>query len=164
MYELTVEQQKQKDKVRTGGKVSGGLLAMVVAFMSHFAMLGLEPPVLHWGLVVVLSAGLGYFAYRTTVARGIAKATCKKCGTAFSIRESERNEKLLSAEDRKQVEQLKPASEGEPGIDRVTTWVEERVEITAVDECMHCHDRNTRTWTMTHDKNKVEQEVATPPA
>jgi hypothetical protein len=160
MHELTAEQQKQKDKVRTGATVSGVLLAIVVAFMTHFATPAMEP-VMRWPLIAVLAAGLGYLAYRTSYSNGVAKAKCAKCGTPFSIREVERRETLLGNEQRRQVEQIKPATKLDRGIDRVTTWTEEKVEITAVDECMKCHDRNERTWVMTRDKDKVEEEVPT---
>ena len=163
MYELTAEQQKQKDKVRTGALTSGALLAIVSVFLTNFATLSLEPLV-RYPLVAVIAAGLGYFAYRTSYSLGIAKAKCAKCGEAFSIQETDRQEKLLGTEDKRLVEQLKPAADGEPGLDRVTTWTEETVEVTVVDECMNCHDRNERSWTMARDKNKVEQEVATPAA
>jgi hypothetical protein len=110
-------------------------------------------------LIIAAAGALGYFAYRTSYNSGVAKAVCKKCGTAFAIREVERHETILGTEERRQVEQLKPPSKVDRGINRVTTWTEEKLEVTAVDECMKCHDRNERTWTMTRDKNKVEEEV-----
>lgn len=160
MYELTAEQQKQKDKVRTGALTSGALLAIVSVFLVNFATLSLDPLV-RYPLVAVIAAALGYLGYRTSYGFGIAKAKCPKCGEAFTIHETDRTEKLLGEEEKRMVETLKPAEDGEAGIDRVTTWTEETVEVTVIDECANCHDRNERSWTMARDKNKVEREVET---
>lgn len=158
MHELTTEQQKQKSRIRTGAMVSGGLLAFVAAAITFFVTGGLGP-ILRAVVVLVVGGGLGYLAYRTSYNAGVAKAVCKQCGTAFAIREVERTERLLGTEQRRETELLKPATKTDRGINRVTTWTEEKVEITAVDECSSCHDRNVRTWTMSRDKDKTEEEV-----
>lgn len=158
MNDLTAEQQKQKSRIRTGALMSAALVAIVAAIVAFFATDAVAPAL---RVVVMLAAagGLGWLAFRTAYNAGVAKAVCRKCGTAFAIREVDRTERVLGLEQRREIETLKPATEERPGLNRVTTWTEEKVEVTAIDECMNCHDRNSRTWTMTRDKDKVEQEL-----
>src|SRR5690606_9141075 len=158
MYELTAEQQKQKSRIRTGALVSGGLVALVVAVVAFFVTGGLGA-LLRWVVILVAAGGLGYLAYRTSYNTGVAKAVCKKCGTAFGIREVERHERVVGTEERREIEPVKPASKTERGTNRVTTWTEEKVENTAIDEGFKCHDRTERTWTTTREKDKTEEDV-----
>lgn len=158
MQELTAEQQRQRGRIRIGAMVAGSLVAIVVAFVVFFVTGGLGP-IVRGVVIVAITGGLGYFAYRTSYNSGVAKAVCKKCGTAFAIREVERHERLLGTEQRREIEPIKPATKIDRGINRVTTWTEEKVEITAIDECLKCHDRTERTWTMSRDKDKTEEEV-----
>ena len=158
MIDLSAEQQRQKSKIRTGSMMAAGLVALSVATLTFFATGGLGP-ILRGVVIIVVTGALSWFAYRTSYNARVAKAVCKKCGTAFGIREVERSERVISLEQRREIESLKPATADEAGVNRVTTWTEEKVEVTAVDECANCHDRQARTWTMSRDKDKTEEEV-----
>src|SRR5690606_31314822 len=97
------------------------LVGIVVAAIAFFVTDGLGP-VLRVVVMLVAAAVLGWLAFRTAYNASVAKAVCTQCGTAFAIREVERNERVLGLEQRREIETLKPATADAPGLNRVTTW------------------------------------------
>lgn len=155
---LSPEQQALKGKITTGA-VIWGLVAGVVAALLAFWLLGNSGDIVRWLVTLLAGAGIGYFTYRWRYSSGVARAVCKNCGTAFGIREVARSEQLLEAEQRRKVEQVKPATKIDAAVTRTVTWVEEKYEITAIDECFNCHDRTERKWTVTREKDRAELTV-----
>lgn len=158
MAQLTSEQQGLKTKITTGAIIWGVVAGLIVALLS-FWLLANAGDVVRWGVSIVLGAVVGFLAYRMSYNSGVAKAVCKKCGTAFGIREVDRREQVIGTEQRRKIEPGKPASKMDRGTNKVTTWTEEKVEVTAIDECFNCHDRTERKWTITREANKEETEV-----
>lgn len=158
MAQLTPEQQGLKTRIRTGAVIWGVIAGLVVALLA-FWLLGNAGDIWRWSGTIVLGAAAAFLVYRTSYNSGVAKAVCKKCGTAFGIREVERHEAVIGSEQRQKTEPGKPASKLDRGTKKVTTWREEKVEITAIDECFTCHDRTERKWTVTREADKEETEV-----
>lgn len=163
MPALTAEQRALKWKITTGAIAWGVIVCVIVALLS-FWLLGNAGEVVRWIGAVMLGGGLGYAVFRWRYNSGVARAVCRKCGTAFGIREVERREAVLNSEQRQKVELLRPAAGAEPGLNKVITWTEEKVEITAIDECFNCHDRTERKWTVTREQDRSETEVPIAPA
>lgn len=155
---LSPEQQALKGKIATSAIVWGVVAGVAVALVA-FWLLGNAGDLIRWIGTIVLGPAAGYFTYRWLYSSGVAKAVCKNCGTAFGIREVSRSEQLLSSEQRRKVEQVKPATKVDAAANRTITWTEEKYEVTAVDECFKCHDRTERKWTVTREKDKVEAEA-----
>jgi hypothetical protein len=156
--ELTPEQQGLKTKIRTGAILWGVIAGLIIALLAFW--LGANAPDwVRWGLTVILGAGAGFLVYRMNYNSGVAKAVCKKCGTAFGIREVARNEQILGSEQRQKLMPVKAASKVERGSNKLTTWTEVKVEVTAIDECFNCHNRTERKWQTTRETDKVETEV-----
>lgn len=158
MSALTAEQQALKSKITTGAIVLGAIVGLIVALLV-FWLAGNTGDIARWVLTLFLGAGAGFFIYRWNYNSGVAKAVCKKCGTAFGIREAERHEQVVGVEQKRKIEPLKPASKMDRGTNKITTWSEEKVEVTAIDECFNCHDRTERKWTTTRERDKTEEEV-----
>ncbi len=158
MNALTVEQQALKTKIRTSAVIWSIIAALVVALIV-FLVAGNAADWLRWGLTIVLGAGAGFLVYRNRYNSGVAKAVCKKCGTAFGIREVERREEVLGTEQRRKIEPIRASEKTGRPLNKVTTWTEQKVEIIAVEECFNCHDRTERKWTVTRDADKLETEV-----
>ena len=158
MDALSPEQQALKSKITTGAIIWGVVAGLIVALLA-FWLLGNAGDLVRWIGSIVLGGGAGYGAYRWSYNSGVAKAVCQKCGTAFGIREVERSEHLIGSEQRQKIEALKPRTKMDRGTKKVTTWLEEKVEVTAIDECFKCHDRTERKWTTTREKDRTEEEV-----
>lgn len=156
--ELTPDQQGLKTKIATTAIIWGIVVGLVAALIVFWVGAN-APDWVRWVLTLIVGGVAGYFTYKLNYNSGVAKAICKKCGTAFGIREVERSEHVVGIEQKRKVETGRPASKTERGTTKTTTWTEEKVEITAVDECFKCHDRTERKWTVTRDKDKVETEV-----
>lgn len=155
MEGLSPEQQALKGKITTSAIVWGAVTGIVVALLALW-LLGSAGELARWLVTIILGPAAGYFTYRWRFSTGVAKAVCKKCGTAFGIREVSRSEQLVSSEQRKKVEQVKPATKIDAAVNRTITWTEEKYEVTAVDECFKCHDRTERKWTVTREKDRAE--------
>lgn len=158
MVQLTPEQRGLKTKITTGAIIWGVVAALIVALLA-FWLLANGGDIIRWGGAIVLGGVAGFLAYRTSYNSGVAKAVCKKCGTAFGIREVDRREEVIGTEQRRKIETGRPASKLDRGTNKITTWTEEKVEVTAIDECFNCHDRTERKWTTTREANKEETEV-----
>jgi hypothetical protein len=156
--DLTPEQQGLKTRITTGAIIWGVVAGLIVALLA-FWLAGNTPDWVRWGLTLVLGGAAGFFTYRTSYNSGVSKAICKKCGTAFGIREVERSERVIGSEQRRKVEAGRPATKMDRGTSKVTVWTEEKLEVTAIDECFKCHDRTERKWTTTRDLDKQETEV-----
>jgi hypothetical protein len=156
--DLTPEQQGIKTKITMSAILWGIIAGLVVALLA-FWLLQNAADWLRWVLTVILGAGGGYLTFRLTYNSGVAKAVCKNCGTAFGIREVDRVERITGTEQRRKVQAGRPPSKTDRGTNKITTWTEEKVEVTAIDECFNCHNRTERKWTMTRDKDKTESET-----
>lgn len=155
--DLTPEQQGLKTKITTNAVITGVIVGLVVALLA-FWLSGNLGDVWRWILVVVLGLGAAFLTYRLRYNSGVARSVCPKCGTAFGIREIERHEDVLGLEQKRKIEPIKGDKTGR-GLNKVTTWTEEKVEIIAVDECFNCHHRTERKWQISRDKDKHEEEV-----
>jgi len=155
---LSPEQQALKGKITTSAIIWGAVAGIVVALLA-FWLLASAGELVRWLVAIILGPAVGYFTYRWRYNSEVAKAVCKKCGTAFGIREVSRSEQLLSSEQRRKVEQVKPATKIDAAVNRTVTWTEEKFEVTAVDECFKCHDRTERKWTVTREKDRTELSV-----
>ncbi|MHB1110300.1 MAG: hypothetical protein ACYCZU_08300 [Devosia sp.] len=155
MEGLSPEQQALKGKITTSAIVWGAVAGIGVALLALW-LLGSAGELARWLVTIILGPAAGYFTYRWRYSTGVAKAVCKKCGTAFGIREVSRSEQLVSSEQRKKVEQVKPATKIDAAVNRTITWTEEKFEVTAVDECFKCRDRTERKWTVTREKDRAE--------
>ncbi len=156
--DLTPEQQGVRTKIITGASIWAAIAALVIAVLLFWALTN-APDILRWFVTVIGGAGAGFLIYRWNYNRGVAKAVCRNCGTAFGIREIERTETVVGSEQRQKIEAGKPQSKIDRGTRKVTTWTEEKLEFTAIDECFNCHNRTERKWTMTRDLDKKETEV-----
>lgn len=155
---LSPEQQALKGRIISRAMIWGVVAGIVVALLAYW-LLGNAGGFVRWLVTIIVGAAAGYFTYRGLYSSGVAKAVCSKCGTAFGIREVSRSEQLLSAEQRKKVEQVEPATKIDAGTTRTVTWIEEKYEVTAVDECFKCHNRTERKWTVTRERDRSELTV-----
>lgn len=155
MNGLTPEQQALKNKITTSAIIWGVVAGIVVALLA-FWLLANAGDVIRWGVAIVGGAGVGLLTWRLVHSSSVAKAVCKKCGTAFGIREVSRSERLIGSEQRRKQEQVKPSTKIDAAVNRTITWTEEKYEVTAVDECFKCHDRTERKWTVTREKDRSE--------
>jgi hypothetical protein len=157
MTDLTQDQEKLRTRINRNAIIWGAVAGLIVFLLLFWLAAGLGEAV-RWGAAVIGGGAAGFFGYRGLYSSGAGKAKCAKCGTAFSVREVDRKERLLGYEPKRTVE---PSGDGKRTI---KTWTEERYEVTATDECSHCHDRTERKWTTTREKDGSEVEEIVPPA
>jgi hypothetical protein len=158
MAELSPEQQALKSKIFRGALIWGIIAGLVVALLCLW-LTGSAPGWIRWGLTLILGGGVGFLIYRMNYNAGVVQAVCKQCGTAFGIREVDRLEQVVGSEQKRKIEPGRPATKTDRGTSKVTTWTEEKVEVTAIDECFNCHNRTERKWMENRDVGKAESEV-----
>ena len=111
--ELTPDEQGLKTKITTTAVLWAIVVALVAALLV-FWLGGNAPDWVRWMLTIIVGALGGYFTFRLSYNSGVAKSVCKKCGTAFGIREVERHETVLGIEQKRKVERP-PASKTDRG-------------------------------------------------
>src|SRR5690606_1778316 len=131
--ELTPEQHGLRSRITTTA-VLWAVMAALVAALATFWISANTPEWVRWMLTIVVGVLAGYVTFKLSYNSGVAKSVCKKCGTAFGIHEVERQEAVIGVEQKRKVEVARRSKDGNPGTNRVSTWTEEKVEITAIDE------------------------------
>lgn len=156
--QLTPEQQGLKTRITVRAIVTGIAIGLLAGLLVYW-LAGNAGDFWRWVLTVLLGAGAAFLSYRVTYNSGVAKSVCGTCGTAFGIREVERREDVVGVEQKRKVAAIKSSDKTARAMNKVTTWAEEKVEITAVDECVKCHARTERKWQVTRDVDKREEDV-----
>lgn len=150
MPNLSQDQAALKASITKSAAIWGVILGAIVGGVTYALNDEFAQPMrsLIGGGVFVVVAGL-IFVWRKKANSAAAK--CGKCGAAFSITRTGRNEKVLSSEP-------KETHEAQPDYStKVTTWVEEVIETTDTYTCAKCGDITTKVSTRTEPKDHKEE-------
>jgi bacterioferritin-associated ferredoxin len=160
MTDLTVEQSALKAKVTQGAIVGGALIGLVVGVITFFVA-GAVGPVLAFPIALIVGGGIGYGAYSAFFRSGSRQAQCPKCATPFTFRETGRTDRLLSSDPRRETKTEPDPNNPQGMITRTSTWIEDKVEVTATSQCAHCQHSAANVFTETRERGRDTREVRT---
>ncbi len=150
MSNLSQDQEALKASITKSAAIWGIILGALiggVVYMLNDEFAGPMRAAIGGGVFVVV-AGL-IFVWRKKA--NSAAATCGKCSATFSISRTDRAEDVLSSEP-------KETRIAQPDYStKVTTWLEEVVEVTDTYTCAKCGDTETKVSQRTVKKDEKEE-------
>jgi hypothetical protein len=158
MTDLSVEQSALKAKVTQGAIVGGALIGLVVGVIV-FLVAGVLGPMLAFPLALIVGGGVGYAAYSAFFRSGSREAQCPKCSTPFSFRETGRTDRLLSSDPRRETKTEPDPNNPQLMITRTSSWIDDKFEVTATQQCAHCQHSESRTFPETRERARSTSEV-----
>lgn len=146
MADLSQDQAEMQSRIRRGAAVWGAVAGAIVGLLALW-LLGGQGAALRYGVALVAAAGAGFLVFRASFNSGAKSARCAACGTAFSRSRTDRSERLKSSEAKEEREVQADKSV------EVTTWTEERYEVTDTYSCARCGDVTTNIYETTRRRD-----------
>jgi len=149
MSQLSQDQAALKASITKAALIWGvilGALAGGVIYMLNDELAQPMRSIIGAGVFAVIAALI--FVWRSKA--NSKSAQCEKCGAAFSITRTDRAEEVKSSEP-------KETREAQPDYStKVSTWVEDKVEVTDTYACAKCGDTTTKQHTKTVKRDEAE--------
>ncbi len=147
MSELSENQEELRQSIQKSSMIWGVVLGVVAALIAYWIM-GSQEAMLRLGSSAVLGVGAGFGIFRWIFGSRAKSAKCSKCGAAFSIARTNREETLVSSEEKEEREAQ------EDGSIKVSRWREEKFDVRDTYECSGCSDVTTKTSQTTRRKDE----------
>ncbi len=153
MSELSENQEELRRSIQKSAIIWGLVLGVIAGLIAYWIM-GSQTPNVRLGGSVVLGAGAGFAIFRWIFNSRARSAKCTKCGAAFSISRTNREETLVSSEEKEEREKQ------EDGSTKVNRWKEEKFDVVETYECSSCADVTTKTSQTT--RRRDEESIVEP--
>ncbi len=155
MSELSKEQEELKSSITKSALIWGGVFALIAGAIAFWSTANMDTGD-RTQITGMVAGGVGFLIF-WLVSRAKAKSSkCPKCSAAFSISRTNREETLISSEEKSEHEKL------EGGGSRLTTWREEKYDVVETYTCSSCGDVTTKISQTTRRKDEVVKEKAAP--
>ncbi len=155
MSELSKEQEELKSSITKSALIWGGVFALIAGAIAFWSTANMDTGD-RTQITGMVAGGVGFLIF-WLVSRAKAKSSkCPKCSAAFSISRTNREETLISSEEKSEHETL------EGGGSRLTTWREEKYDVVETYTCSSCGDVTTKISQTTRRKDEVVKEKAAP--
>ncbi len=153
MSELSENQEELRQSIQKSAITWGVVLGIIAALIAYWTM-GSQEAMVRMGGSAVLGLGAGFAIYRWIFGSRARSAKCASCGAAFSIARTNREETLVSTEEKEEREAQ------EDGSTKVNRWKEEKFDVLDTFECSSCSDVTTKTSQTT--RRKDEESIVEP--
>lgn len=156
MAELSEDQSEMQARIRKSAGIWGAVAGAIAGLLALW-LLGGQGAGLRYGVALVVALGVGVLVFRASYGSQAKSARCAACGATFSRSRTDRAETLKESAP-KEERIVQP-----DGSVKVTTWTEERYDVTDTYACAKCGDVTTNTYETTRRrdvKTVVEPAVA----
>jgi len=151
MAELSNEQQELKASIQKSAIIWGLVLGLLVGLIAYW-LLGDQENIVRIGGTAILGVGVVIVTFRSKFRTGAKLARCAECGATFSISRSNREEILISSEEKSQYEKL------DSGGSKLTEWVEEKYDVLETYACSKCGNESIKEFQTTRRKDQTTRE------
>ncbi len=149
MAELSQDQVEKRASIQKTAMIWGVIVGVVAGLLALW-ILGSQGAALRYGGAAVVALVAGFFVHRASFNSGAKSAKCEKCGAAFSISRTDRQETLAASEAKEEREEQPDKSV------KVTTWTEETYDVVETYTCANCGDITTRSYQTTRRRDEKE--------
>ena len=154
MTQLSQEQQELQASIKKSSTIWAVIIGLITAGLVYWIM-GSQTSMIRGGAAVIGGVVVAFAMYRKSFKSGSKSALCSSCNAAFSISRTDKVETLVASENKEEREAQ------EDGTTKVTTWVEEKYDVTDTYTCSACSDTTTKDYQTTRRKDeKTEVEPA----
>ena len=153
--DLSESQGEKRAAIQKSATILGVIIGAVVGLIALWA-LGSQGGAVRYGGALVVGVVVGVLVFKGSFSSQSKSAQCGKCGAAFSRSRTDRSETVASSEAKEEREAL------EDGSKKVTTWVEEKVDVVDSYTCASCGDVETKEYQTTRKRDEEEQVFEAP--
>ncbi|MHA1127593.1 MAG: hypothetical protein ACTSRN_01415 [Alphaproteobacteria bacterium] len=157
MTQFSQEQQELQASIKKSATIWAVVLGLITAGMVYWIMASTATTI-RGGAAVLGGAVVAFAMYRKSFKSGSQSARCSSCDAAFSISRTDKVETLVASENKDEREAQ------EDGTTKVTTWVEEKYDVTDTYTCSACSDATTKEYQTTRRKDEKTEVIAAPVA
>ncbi|MCF6303433.1 MAG: hypothetical protein L3J13_09600 [Devosiaceae bacterium] len=155
MSKLSSEQQELKSSITKSAAIWGGVLGLIAGAITFWSTGDMDTGD-RTQITGMVTGGAGFLIF-WLISRSKAKSSkCPKCSATFSISRTNREETLVSSEEKSEHEKL------EGGGSKLTKWTEEKFDVVETYTCSSCGDVTTKISQTTRRKDEVVKEKAAP--
>lgn len=151
MSNLSSEQQDLKKSIARSAIIWAVILGFVAGAIA-FWLTGDMTADNRTQITGMVAGGVGFLLFWLISRSGAKSSKCEKCSASFSISRSNREEILVSSEEKSEHEKL------ENGGSKLTTWTEEKLDVVETYTCSSCDNITTRNFQITRKKDEVVRE------
>lgn len=149
MTDLSQEQIEKRASIQKSATIFGVIVGGIAGLIALWA-LGGQGAAIRYGGAIVIALVLGVLVYRGSYASNAKAAACENCGATFSRSRTDKTEVPTGSEPKEE------RTEQEDGSTKVTTWIEEQLDVTETYTCSSCNDVSTKTYKTTRRINEEE--------
>ena len=151
MGNLSSEQLELKQSITKSAVIWGAILGCIAGAITFWLTADMTPEN-RTQITGMVAGGVGFLLF-LLISRSRAKSSkCEKCSASFSISRSNREENLVSSEEKSEHEKL------DKGGSKLTTWIEEKIDVVETYTCSSCNNITTKNFQITRKKDEVVRE------
>lgn len=155
MTELSESQGEKRAAIQKSATIIGVIVGGIVGLITLW-ILGGQGSAVRYGGALVVGVVVGVLVFKGSFSSQSKSAQCGKCGAAFSRSRTDRAETVASSEEKEEREAL------EDGSKKVTSWVEEKIDVVDSYTCAKCGDVETKEYQVTRKRDEKETVFAAP--
>lgn len=148
MTDLSQDQVEKRASIQKTATIWGGIVGVIAGLLALW-LLGGQGAAIRFGGAAVIALAAGGLVFRTSFNSAAKSAKCTKCGAAFSRSRTDRVENLAGSEDKQEREEQPDKSV------KVTSWTEERYDVTDTYTCAKCGDVTTNAYQTTRRRDET---------
>ncbi len=151
MSNLSSEQQDLKRSITKSAIIWGVVLGCIAGAIAFWLTADMTEGN-RTQITGMVAGGVGFLLFLFISRSGAKSSKCEKCSAAFSISRTNREENLVSAEEKSEHEKL------DDGGSKLTTWIEEKFDVVETYTCSSCDNITTKNSQITRKKDEVVRE------
>ena len=147
MSDLSQDQVEKRAAIQKSATIWGGIVGVLAGLIALW-LLGGQGAAIRYGGAVAVAVIAGYLVFSASFKSGSKSAQCEKCGAAFSRSRSDHVETLASSENKEKREEQEDKST------KVTTWIEDSLDVVDTYTCAKCGDNTTKAYKTTRKRDE----------
>ena len=152
---LSNQQQELQNTIKKSARTTGIVSGVIAGLISLWA-LSSQSMVIWLVGTAVIAGGVGFGIYKWRFSANSDSAKCTKCGATYSITQTDKTETPAGSSPKEERE------EQEDGSTMVTTWTEERFNVTETYTCSKCADVTTKVYESSRRRDVKEDVIPKP--
>ncbi|MCF6326378.1 MAG: hypothetical protein L3J21_03685 [Devosiaceae bacterium] len=155
MSELSENQEELRKSIQKSSMIWALVSAVIVGAIAYW-LLGGQEQIIRMVATLAIGGATGFLMFRQNFNSRAKSSKCTKCSAVFSISRTNREETLVSCEEKSEKEKL------DEGGTRLTVWSEEKFDVVETYTCSSCQEISTKEFQITRTKDKVVTEKGAP--
>jgi len=155
MSGLSQDQEEMRTSIQKTATIWGVVVGAIVGLLALWILDG-QDSAIRFGGAALVALAVGVFVFRASFKSRSKSAQCEKCGAAFSRSRTNHVETVASSEAKEEREEQPDKST------KVTTWIEDKLDVVDTYTCAKCGDSSTKTYQTTRRRDE-ESTLVEPP-